>query len=91
MRCMQCAASSCVLTVLIVQRVTGCSAQWLVFRNDGTTTAAQYAQAAAQGGRGGGGLLGMLQPDRLQQRQAFVQRLLRQTLTGLAYMHARFR
>ena len=65
--------------------------QWLVFRNNGTTSAAAFAQQAAQYGGRGGGLWDMFGQNRQQQRQAFVLQVLRQSLAGLAYMHARNR
>ena len=58
--------------------------QWLVFRNDGLTTAAAYAAAAAEAGArrqalGSGELLDRLNPARpLARRRLFVLRLLRQ-------------
>jgi hypothetical protein len=58
--------------------------QWLVFRNDGLTTAAAYAAAAAEAGvrrqaLGSGELLDRLSPARpLARRRLFVLRLLRQ-------------
>lgn len=65
--------------------------QWLVFRNDGTTSAAAYAQQAAQSSGRGGGLFDMFGQNGQQERQAFVLQILRQSLAGLAYMHARNR
>ncbi|EIE22208.1 hypothetical protein COCSUDRAFT_42575 [Coccomyxa subellipsoidea C-169] len=64
--------------------------QWLVFRNDGTTTAAQWAQQASQAGLGGG-LFSVFDRGRAERRQAFALEVLRQTLKGLAYMHSRNR
>lgn len=53
--------------------------QWLVFRNDGTTTAAQWAQQASQAGSGGG-LFSVFDRGRTERRQAFALEVLRQTL-----------
>ncbi|BDA43175.1 hypothetical protein COCOBI_04-1870 [Coccomyxa sp. Obi] len=64
--------------------------QWLVFRNDGTTTAAQWAQQVSQTGSKGG-IFSAFDSGRIERRQAFVVEVLRQTLKGLAYMHSRNR
>lgn len=53
--------------------------QWLVFRNDGTTTAAQWGQQASQAGLGGG-LFSVFDRGRAERRQAFALEVLRQTL-----------
>lgn len=58
--------------------------QWLVFRNDGTVTAAEWARQAAMGGSGGG-LFGAFDRGRPERRQAFVLEVLRQTLKVKAY------
>ncbi|KAK9828536.1 hypothetical protein WJX72_000643 [[Myrmecia] bisecta] len=71
--------------------------QWLVFRNDGTISAAAYAAKAAEAtasGRsvGEGEMFDRLDPAKpLARRRAFVIELLRQCLEGMTYMHARQR
>jgi hypothetical protein len=72
--------------------VSGC--QWLVFRNDGTTTAADYARQAAHAaaeGRpclGDGEFLDAFDAERpVLRRRTFVLCALRQALAGLAFMH----
>jgi hypothetical protein len=64
--------------------------QWLVFRNDGLTTAAAYASMAAEAGArqravGSGELMDRLNPARpLARRRLFVLRLLRQVRDAAA-------
>lgn len=61
-------------------------AQWLVFRNDGVTTAAAYAQEAAvatAAGRAVGvpNFLDRMDPDKpLARRRKFVLRIMRQAM-----------
>ena len=53
--------------------------QWLVFRNDGATTAGQWAQDAAQYASKSG-LLSVFDRGKEQRQQAFVKEILRQTM-----------
>ena len=76
--------TSAVLLTAQAQHHYASMSQWLVFRNDGLTTAAAYAAAAAEAGArrqalGSGELLDRLNPARpLARRRLFVLRLLRQ-------------
>eukprot|EP00192_Tetraselmis_astigmatica_P011306 CAMPEP_0117664572 /NCGR_PEP_ID=MMETSP0804-20121206/9300_1 /TAXON_ID=1074897 /ORGANISM="Tetraselmis astigmatica, Strain CCMP880" /LENGTH=367 /DNA_ID=CAMNT_0005471831 /DNA_START=247 /DNA_END=1350 /DNA_ORIENTATION=- len=71
--------------------------QWLVFRNDGTTSAEVYANKAAQAGAKGeavgeGEFWDRFDSERpLKRRKIFVLKCLRQMLQGLAFMHSRNR
>jgi len=53
--------------------------QWLVFRNDGATTAGQWAQDAAQYGSKAS-FLAVFDRGKEQGQQAFVKEILRQTM-----------
>lgn len=71
--------------------------QWLVFKNDGVLTAADYAAAAA-GASAEGVALGEGEFwDRfdvqrvLRRRQVYITSAMRQALCGLAFMHTRYR
>lgn len=71
--------------------------QWLVFKNDGVLTAADYATAAA-GASAAGAALGdgefwdRFDTSRVfRRRHAFIVSALRQAMCGLAFMHTRFR
>lgn len=71
--------------------------QWLVFRKDGSETAAAWAQKAAEATAtnstiGDGEFMDMFEPQRrLQRRQAFIRSILQQTMKGVAFMHANSR
>lgn len=71
--------------------------QWLVFRRDGSESAAAWAQKAAEATAsntsiGDGEFMDFFEPQRrLQRRQAFVCSILRQTMQGIAFMHANSR
>jgi hypothetical protein len=71
--------------------------QWLVFRDDGRITAADYAKEAAQATAEGRALGEWEFWDRfdksrpIQRRRLFITKLLRGTFKGLAFMHARGR
>ncbi|KAJ7563759.1 hypothetical protein O6H91_03G125100 [Diphasiastrum complanatum] len=71
--------------------------QWLVFRDDGRITAANYAKAASEAtaeGRAVGewDFWDQFDPSRpIQRRRVFITKLLRGTFTGLSYMHSRGR
>ncbi|KAH8931045.1 hypothetical protein BDL97_19G001600 [Sphagnum fallax] len=71
--------------------------QWLVFRDDGRITAADYAKEAAQATAEGCAVGEWEFWDRfdksrpIQRRQHFITKLLRGTFKGLAFMHARGR
>ncbi|KAL3150735.1 hypothetical protein ABBQ32_000517 [Trebouxia sp. C0010 RCD-2024] len=71
--------------------------QWLVFRRDGSMTAATWAQKAAEATAsnssiGDGEFMDMFEPQRrLFRRQAFIRSVLRQAMQGLAFMHANSR
>ena len=60
--------------------------QWLVFRKDGSETAAAWAQKAAEATAtnstiGDGEFMDMFEPQRrLQRRQAFIRSILQQTM-----------
>ena len=60
--------------------------QWLVFRRDGSMTAASWAQKAAEatasnGSIGDGEFMDMFEPQRrLYRRQAFIRSVLRQSM-----------
>ncbi|CAK9213847.1 unnamed protein product, partial [Sphagnum jensenii] len=69
--------------------------QWLVFRDDGRITAADYAKEAAQATAEGRAIGEWEFWDRfdksrpIQRRRHFITKLLRGTFKGLAFMHAR--
>eukprot|EP00803_Ostreobium_quekettii_P003632 evm.model.scf_117.8 EVM.evm.TU.scf_117.8 scf_117:52245-57460(+) len=71
--------------------------KWLVFRNDGVTTAAAYAAEAAKSTServriGPSDVWDAMDPRRsLWGRQAFVLKMLRQGMKGLAFMHSNSR
>ncbi|CAM6041541.1 unnamed protein product [Sphagnum compactum] len=71
--------------------------QWLVFRDDGRITAADYAKEAAQATAEGRAVGEWEFWDRfdksrpIQRRRQFITKLLRGTFKGLAFMHARGR
>ncbi|KAH9530777.1 hypothetical protein CY35_19G002700 [Sphagnum magellanicum] len=71
--------------------------QWLVFRDDGRITAADYAKEAAQATAEGRAVGEWEFWDRfdksrpIQRRRHFITKLLRGTFKGLAFMHARSR
>ncbi len=53
--------------------------QWLVFRNDGSTSAGQWAQDTAQYASKSG-LLSVFDRGKEERQQAFVKEILRQTM-----------
>ena len=69
--------------------------QWLVFRDDGRLTAANYAKSASEAtteGRAVGEWEFWDRFDRnqpIKRRQIFIIRLLRGAFTGLSYLHSR--
>ena len=71
--------------------------QWLVFKNDGVLTAADYASAAAGASQAGSAIGDGEFWDRFdtvrvfRRRHAYIVSALRQAMCGLAFMHARFR
>lgn len=71
--------------------------QWLVFRDDGRRTAADYAKAASEATAkneavGQWDFWDRFDPSRpIQRRRYFVIKLLRGAISGLAYMHAQGR
>ena len=71
---------------LITQSFNACVMQWLVFRRDGSITAAAWAQKAAEATAsnnsvGDGEFMDMFEPQRrLHRRQAFIRSILRQTM-----------
>eukprot|EP00898_Chlorokybus_atmophyticus_P003270 jgi/Chlat1/3944/Chrsp26S04197 len=73
---------------------TSAGEQWLVFRNEGTVTAAEYAAAASEAGARGvavgqGDFFDRWDRQRmLRRRRRFVLKLLAQVFQGLAFMHA---
>eukprot|EP01018_Ginkgo_biloba_P005519 Gb_15365 [translate_table: standard] len=85
------------LQVLLGGFETNTGEQWLVFRDDGKLTAANYAKAASEAtteGRAVGEWNFWDRFDRnqpIKRRQIFLIKLLRGAVAGLAYMHARGR
>lgn len=84
-RCTHVQVSDC-CEVLTVQGIGLFAMQWLVFRRDGSETAAAWAQKAAEATAsnssvGDGEFMDFFEPQRrLQRRQAFVCSVLRQTM-----------
>lgn len=78
---------------IVVRGGASAGEQWLVFRNDGIVTAAEYAGRAAQAGAAGEAVGEQEFWDRfdtarpLQRRKVFLIKILRQVLEGLQYMH----
>lgn len=76
---------------------TNAGEKWLVLRDDGYVTAADYAKAAAEATAearavGNFEVWDRFDPKRpLARRQVFIRRLLRGFLKGLAYMHSKGR
>ena len=64
---------------LVLEYTLPVTMQWLVFRNDGITTAAQWAQQVSQSGTGGG-MFSKFDSGRIERQQAFALEVLRQTL-----------
>lgn len=71
--------------------------QWLVFKNDGVVSAAQYAAAAGQATEDGQALgeaefWDRFDPSRvIARRQTFILSVMRQVFCGLSTLHANFR
>eukprot|EP00249_Psilotum_nudum_P020852 c27875_g1_i5 orf=553-1458(+) len=85
------------LSVLLGGFQTKTGEQWLVFRDDGQSTAADYAKAASKATAEGKAIgewdfWDFFDHNRpLKRRHLFIIKLLRGVFTGLTYMHARGR
>ena len=81
----------------LLSSVRGLCLQWLVLRDDGFITAADYAQQAAEATAadravGSGEFWDMFDRRRaLTRREAFIRKVLRGVFSGLAFMHERGR